>query len=69
MIRAVIALSEDLGSHGGIGLHSLPQANGDYAGLCGMTDFKADPDDESLRYFEMMPEQARASIYARGDTL
>ena len=33
MIRAVIALSEDSGSHGGIGLHSLPQANGDIAGI------------------------------------
>ena len=66
MTKAVIALSEDLGSHGGVGLHSLPQTNGDCAGPCGMTDFGADPDDESLRYFETMPEQARASIYARG---
>lgn len=64
---AVIALSEDLESHGGIGLHSLPQANGDRADTCGMTDLWADPDDESLRYFETMPEQARASICARGE--
>ena len=66
MTKAVIALSEDLGSHVGIGFHSLPQADGDYAGPRGMTDLEADPDDESLRYFGTMPEQARASIYARG---
>jgi len=41
------------------------QANGDYAGTCGMTDLGADPDDESLRFLETTPEQARAATCAR----
>ena len=67
LTRAVIALTEDLGSHGRIGLHSLPWVNGFHADTCGMTDLGADADDESLRYFETMLEQARASICARGE--
>ena len=65
LIRAAVALSEELEFHGRIGLHSLPQSNGFYANTCGMTDLGTDPDHESLRYFEMTPEQARAFI-ARG---
>ena len=65
--RAVIALSEDLRSHGRIGLHSLLQANGYYANTCGMTDLGPDPADESLRYFDTRLERARASILARGE--
>ena len=62
LIRAAVALREELEFHGRIGLHSLPQSNGFYANTCGMTDLGADPDHESLRYFEMTPEQARAFI-------
>lgn len=65
--RAMIALSEDLGSQGWIALHSLLRANGDCAGICGMTDLGADPDDESPRYFKTTLGQARTSIYARGE--
>ena len=68
MTRAVIALSEDLGSHGRIGLYSLPRANGVHADTCGMTNLGADPGDENLRYFKTMPEQARASNAREGDT-
>ena len=67
LIRAAVALSEDLELHGRIGLHSLPQANDFYANTCGMTDLGTDPGYEGgLRYFEMMPEQARAFI-AKGE--
>ena len=67
LIRAAVALSEDLEFHGRIGLHSLPQANDFYANTCGMTDLGADPDyDGGLRYFEMTPEQAQAFI-AKGE--
>ena len=38
LTRAVIALSEDLGSHGRIGLYSLPRADGVHADTCGTTD-------------------------------
>ena len=62
LIRAAVALSEDLEFHGRIGLHSLPQANGFYANTCGMTDLGADPDHGGLRYFEMSPENAQAFI-------
>ena len=62
LIRAAVALSEELEFHGRIGLHSLPQANDFYANTCGMTDLGADPDHEELRYFEMSPENAQAFI-------
>ena len=62
LIRAAVALSEEMEFHGRIGLHSLPQANGFYANTCGMTDLGFDPDHEGLRYFEMTPDQARAFI-------
>ena len=68
LIRAAIALSEELEFHGRIGLHSLPQANGFYANTCGMTDLGVDPDHEGLRYFEMTPEQARAFVTKGEDT-
>ena len=62
LIRAAVALSEELEFQGRVGLHSLPQANGFYANACGMTDLGADADHQGLRYFEMTPEQARAFI-------
>lgn len=62
LIRAAVALSEELEFHGRISLHSLPQANGFYANTCGMTDLGDDPDHEGLRYFEMTPDQAQAFI-------
>ena len=62
LIRAAVALSEELEFHGRIGLHSLPQANGFYANTCGMTDLGGDRDHEGLRYFEMTTDQARAFI-------
>ena len=68
LTRAAVALSEDLGPHGWIGLHPLPQADGGHADTCGMADLGADPDDEDLRDFETTPEQARASFAREGDT-
>ncbi len=62
LIRAAVALSEDLEFNGRIGLHSLPQANDFYANTCGMTDLGADPDYGGLRYFEMTSEQAQAFV-------
>ena len=68
LIRAAIALSEELEFHGRIGLHSLPQANDFYANTCGMTDLGADPGYENLRYFEMTPERAWAFVAKGGST-
>jgi hypothetical protein len=67
-IRAAIELSKEQEFKGRIGLHSLPQANGFYANVCGMTDLGADQDYQGLRYFEMTPEQAEAFIKKGGKT-
>ena len=69
LIRAAIALSEDLGFRGRLGLHSLPQADGFYADTCNMADIGIDRDYHNLRYFEMTPECAQAFIMKGGGTL
>jgi len=61
LIAAAIALSEDEGFKGRIGLHSLPQADAFY-GKIGMTDLGPDPAYQNLRYFEMTAAQARAFL-------
>lgn len=66
LIRAAIALSDELEFKGRIGLHSLPQANEFYSNSCGMTDLGIDPDQQNLHYFEMTPEQARAFVLKGG---
>lgn len=66
LLRAAIALSQDMEFKGRIGLHSLPQANDFYANHCGMTDLGIDAEHHNLRYFEMTPEQADAFI-AKGN--
>lgn len=66
LMRAAIELSKDLEFQGRIGLHSLPQANGFYANVCGMTDLGPDAGYHGLRYFEMTPQQAEAFIEKGG---
>lgn len=61
LIAAAVALSEDEGFKGRIGLHSLPQADTFYAKI-GMTDLGPDPAYQNLRYFEMTVAQARAFL-------
>lgn len=65
LIRAAIELSKEEEFQGRIGLHSLPQANGFYANVCGMTDLGPDTNYQNLRYFEMTPEAAMA-LCAKG---
>lgn len=62
LLTAVVALSEEEGFRGRIGLHSLPQADAFYRQRCGMTDLGPDPAYQNLRYFEMTAEQARAFL-------
>lgn len=57
LMRTAVALSRELGWDGRLGLHALPQADAFYARL-GMTALGVDEAYESLRYFEMTPEQA-----------
>jgi hypothetical protein len=66
LIRAALELSKQEEFKGRIGLHSLPQSNGFYANVCGMTDLGADQDYQGLRYFEMTSEQAEAFIAKGG---
>jgi hypothetical protein len=68
LIRAAIELSKEEEFKGRIGLHSLPQSNGFYANVCGMTDMGIDQAYEGLRYFEMTPEQADTFIAKGGSS-
>ncbi|MCU0731656.1 MAG: GNAT family N-acetyltransferase [Hyphomonas sp.] len=61
LITAAVALSEDEGFKGRIGLHSLPQADAFYSKI-GMTDLGQDAAYQNLRYFEMTAERARAFL-------
>lgn len=62
LLSAVVALSEEEGFRGRIGLHSLPQADRFYRDRCGMTDLGPDTAYQGLRYFEMTPDQAQAFL-------
>lgn len=66
LVTAGIALSEDEGFKGRLGLHSLPQAD-DFYRKIGMTDLGQDPAYQNLRYFEMTSEQARAFFGQEGE--
>ncbi|HEV2160451.1 GNAT family N-acetyltransferase [Bradyrhizobium sp.] len=66
LITAAIALSEDEGFKGRMGLHSLPQAD-DFYRKIGMTDLGQDAAYQNLRYFEMTSEQARAFFGQEGE--
>lgn len=58
LVDAAIELSLSEGFAGRVALHSLPQAEGYYRNVCGMTDLGPDPAYDHLRYFEMTAEQA-----------
>ncbi|MEX1042961.1 MAG: hypothetical protein WDZ51_20165 [Pirellulaceae bacterium] len=61
LIDVAIQVSEQVGYQGRLGLHSLPQSDGWYRDICGMTDLGIDR-DKGLRYFEMTIEQAAAYL-------
>jgi hypothetical protein len=65
LIWAAVRASVEEGFHGRLGLHSLPQAEDFYEQKCGMVRVGADPDYESLTYFELTRERA-AVILAGG---
>ncbi len=56
LITAAVALSDDEGFKGRLGLHSLPQADAFYRKI-GMTDLGQDTAYQNLRYFEMTAEK------------
>ena len=59
LVTAAVALSEEEGFKGRMGLHSLPQADAFYRERCGMHDLGPDASyPGGLRYFEMTPDQA-----------
>jgi GNAT superfamily N-acetyltransferase len=61
LLTAAVALSEEEGFHGRVGLHSLPRAD-DFYRKCGFTDLGQDPAVQNLRYFEITAEQAGAFL-------
>lgn len=63
LLSAAVALSDEEGFKGRVGLHSLPQADAFYRTRCGMTDLGPDSGYAGqLRYFEMTADQARAFL-------
>ena len=62
LITAAVALSDEEGFKGRLGLHSLPQADDFYSKRCGMTDLGPDLAYQNLRYFEVTTDQARAFL-------
>jgi len=63
LVELAIRWSVDLGFHGRVGLHSLPQADVFYREPCGMTDLGPDSSyPKSLRYFELDESQARTFL-------
>ena len=62
LVTAAVALSDEEGFKGRLGLHSLPQADDFYRKRCGMSDLGPDPAYQNLRYFEMTADQARAFL-------
>ena len=62
LLTAAVALSEEQGFKGRIGLHSLPQADEFYRDRCKMSDLGPDAACQGLRYFEMTAEQAEAFL-------
>ncbi len=60
LISAAIQLSRESGYNGGIGLHSLLQAEDFYRDKCGMVDLGRDIFYEDLRYLEMTEAQSTA---------
>lgn len=61
LVTAAVALSDEEGFRGRIGLHSLPQADAFYRRI-GMSDLGPDAAYQNLRYFEMTAERARAFL-------
>lgn len=62
LLTAAVALSEQEGYRGRIGLHSLPQSEVFYRQRCRMSDLGPDDAYQNLRYFEMTAESARSFL-------
>jgi len=62
LLTAAVALSEQEGYRGRIGLHSLPQSETFYRERCRMADLGPDDAYQNLRYFEMTAENARSFL-------
>lgn len=66
LMRTAVEQSIGEGFHGRLGLHALSQAEGFYAGKCGMTVMERDPAKQDLRYFEFSREQAARFLAGGG---
>jgi hypothetical protein len=68
LMYAAVALSQNEGFKGRIGLHALPQSQVFYADKCGMTDLGPDPKYQNLHYFEMTVKQAEGFLHGKEKT-
>lgn len=68
LIAAAVALSEQAGFKGRIGLHSLPEADAFYGGRCGMSDSGCDAKYQNLRYFELTTDRAKGFLQEDQET-
>jgi hypothetical protein len=68
LVAEAVRISGEVGSAGRVGLHSLPQAERFYAGVCGMTRVGPDPDYYDLCYFEFAADQAARWLDRVGET-
>lgn len=66
LFRQGVVQSFSEGFNGRVGLHSLPQANGFYEFVCGMTSLGPDPQKQNLSYFELVSEQAHKYLETGG---
>ncbi len=58
LFRQAVRQSIVEGFKGRVGLHSLPQSEGYYEKVCGMTALGPDPNKQNLLYFEFTAENA-----------
>ncbi|VTU00489.1 Putative uncharacterized protein OS=Mesorhizobium alhagi CCNWXJ12-2 GN=MAXJ12_24667 PE=4 SV=1 [Gemmataceae bacterium] len=66
LIGQAIHMSRERGFNGRVGLHSLPQAEGFYSGICNMRRIGADPDYYDLVYFEYTEREASEWLAPQG---
>jgi len=68
LIAEAVRVSREAGL-GGVGLHSLPQAETFYQDRCRMVRVGPDPDYYELTYFEFTDQRAREWLVAIGESL
>lgn len=66
LFHEAVVQSVEEGFHGRLGLHALPQAEGFYERVCGMSRVGADAAKQHLVYFEFSRDQAKQFLEEGG---